>query len=246
MEGLNPTLRQLVEAAKHAARPADADCVRVFNAIQARLALVGDVVVAAPGSTSSVDHIGNPVTLTAMVKSVGTAIIIVGIALVGWLVTEPMGSREPPLAMSVSTTARESEVPTESEPPQRQVTSPTSTTDIGSRGNRPESSAGALVQRAPKKTRDRLAEEVETLSLAERELYRGRPERALSLLNEHEQNFKTGIMSEERTAARIHALCLLNRHKEADALFEKLSTSSLYRKSARRACVIAKSVSTER
>jgi hypothetical protein len=61
-----------------------------------------------------------------------------------------------------------------------------------------------------------LGAETELLNLAQRELAAGQGERALELLQRHEQRFPAAALSEERMFARVIALCQLGR--EVDAL----------------------------
>jgi hypothetical protein len=109
-------------------------------------------------------------------------------------------------------------------------------TASSSRTDRTDARSGTL--RHP---RDSLSEEVAILSRAETELHSGRPENALSLLNEHERKFSNGILAEERIAARVQALCALGRNTEADAQLVHLSPKSLHGQRARQACGSRKS-----
>jgi hypothetical protein len=65
--------------------------------------------------------------------------------------------------------------------------------------------------------RDRLAEEVSILSQAAKDLRAGNAAKALSALNEHQKKFPSGLLTQERRAARAEALCSLGRFGEADA-----------------------------
>jgi hypothetical protein len=65
--------------------------------------------------------------------------------------------------------------------------------------------------------RDRLAEEVAILSQAAKDLRAGHAATALSALNEHQKKFPSGLLTQERRAARAEALCSLGRFGEADA-----------------------------
>jgi hypothetical protein len=65
--------------------------------------------------------------------------------------------------------------------------------------------------------RDRLAEEVAILSQAAKDLRAGHAANALSALNEHQKKFPSGLLTQERRAARAEALCSLGRFAEADA-----------------------------
>lgn len=57
--------------------------------------------------------------------------------------------------------------------------------------------------------------EASLIAAARRELAAGRPERALEQLSEHERGFRAGMLSEERRALRVVALCNLGRQDEA-------------------------------
>jgi hypothetical protein len=65
--------------------------------------------------------------------------------------------------------------------------------------------------------RDRLAEEVAILSQAAKDLRAGHAASALGALNEHQKKFPSGLLTQERRAARAEALCSLGRFAEADA-----------------------------
>jgi hypothetical protein len=87
--------------------------------------------------------------------------------------------------------------------------------------------------------RDGLSEEVAIMSRAESDLHGGRPESALKALGEHERKFGNGVLAEERTAARIQALCALGRTAEADAQLARLirtAPNSPHTERARQAC----------
>jgi hypothetical protein len=100
------------------------------------------------------------------------------------------------------------------------------------------STSDARVTRRP----STLAEEVELLSRAEAERRSGRPSSALRLLDEHQARFARGGLTEERVAARVHALCALGRVAEASAELERLkrlAPRSPQEASARQACAVA-------
>lgn len=81
-------------------------------------------------------------------------------------------------------------------------------------------------QRATKPSRDSLGEEVQILSRAEMELHNGKPALALRTLDEHQRRFSSGALVQERSAARIQALCALGRTQDARAESIKLKRSS--------------------
>lgn len=68
---------------------------------------------------------------------------------------------------------------------------------------------------APSAATPSLADETRLLEMAQRELAARRPSAALSLLDEHSRRFSRGALGQERTLARILALCALDRTEEA-------------------------------
>jgi hypothetical protein len=88
-----------------------------------------------------------------------------------------------------------------------------------------------------------LALEVAILSRASSDLYGGRPANALKALEEHQRRFPAGALAEERTAARIRALCALGRVNEAQTDLTMLSRStpdSPHLARARKVCALAR------
>ncbi|HEY8946803.1 MAG TPA: hypothetical protein VIM73_21315, partial [Polyangiaceae bacterium] len=86
---------------------------------------------------------------------------------------------------------------------------------------------------------DKLAQEVAILSRAGAEIHAGRPALALKMLEEHRRRFPSGVMAQERSAARARALCMLGRGAEAQselARLSKLSPNSPHEARARKAC----------
>ncbi len=66
-----------------------------------------------------------------------------------------------------------------------------------------------------------LAREAELLAGAQAELGKGRPQRALDLLNEHERRHPSGALAQERAAAMVIALCRAGRTEQARARAEE-------------------------
>ena len=78
----------------------------------------------------------------------------------------------------------------------------------------------------PSRSADNLAREVAILSRASSELRAGRPAAALKALEEHQREFPGGMLAQERTAARIQALCALGRTKQAESELARLARTS--------------------
>jgi hypothetical protein len=84
-------------------------------------------------------------------------------------------------------------------------------------------------ERTPRSHRSRgdsLGEEVAILTLAGKELHNGRPASALKALDEHQRRFPSGALAQERSAARIQALCALGRTSQAEAESARLARTA--------------------
>lgn len=84
--------------------------------------------------------------------------------------------------------------------------------------------------------------EASLIAAARRELAAGKPEQALERLAEHESGFASGMLSEERRALRVVALCNLGRRDEArqiaDAFLREAPRSPLVPR-IRKSCAFA-------
>jgi hypothetical protein len=227
MLNLSPEAVELVRAAKEAYRPSDADCARVLDALRARL---GETVMQGDGVLQPAMRSRGFWSRVSALTVVGLA-VVVGVLWLAWR-TELASSM--PLPGAVSSVARPAALPSSaaavasvpSVPVQESVAPP---------ARQPNPVRPALLRRV----RDALSEEVAILSRAETDLYGGRPESALKALDEHERKFGHGVLEEERTAARIQALCALGRTAEADAEFSRLvriSPNSPHMERSRQAC----------
>jgi len=219
MSDLSVGGKALVQAGKQADRPTSADRARVLEALRGRL---GDAAV-----------LGTSVTYAPRGAGRGRAwrSKLVKWALVGPTVLVTGAPTTPASAVNVAPepTPLGSALP-EVAPP---VLSPASALAAGSASSRPGDAPRAA------RSRDSLAGEVALLSRAETELRAGRPGKALLALNEHQRKFPRGALAEERTAARIQALCALGRSDEADAQLKQLqhiSPNSAHQERARQVC----------
>ncbi len=235
MTDLSPDLEQLVLAGRSASRPTQADFDRVLGTLRGRLAAV-----AAGGAIAAA---ASPDSGMRLLSGKAFAIAIAGVALVvgGVAGFEATRSREPnalvadghngsaalpPIAPhSAGSAERVSEAP-----------APSAVSAPAPISSPPKAPAGIASARESTRSRDTLSEEVAILSRAETELHSGRAESALRVLSEHERRFPTGVLTEERTAARIQALCALGRTSEANAQLGRLGPGSLHGESTRQAC----------
>jgi hypothetical protein len=239
MSDLSPELRKLVLAGKSAGNPTSVDYDRVFSKLQARL---GDAMIAkddvgvptASGSTASAIS-GKMLGITLA----GVALMLGGIA---WLIlrdSADMPKTYPPVTdfeggLTVSS-VEVSSVPA----PRPEVTTTTPSVEARSQPQLGNAEPGTQIKESSR-SRDSLSDEVSILSRAETELHSGRAANAMKLLAEHERKYPTGILAEERTAARVQALCALGRTAEADAQLSRLRPGSLHGEQSRQACADSK------
>jgi len=234
LSDLNSDGKALVRAGRQADRPSSADRERVLAALRARL---GDAAVLSTGLAHAPSGAGVPRSPFVKWAWVGSTVLAAGAL---WLVPRVWqhGEKATPAPSAVSV-------------PSVKSAEPETAGVLGSAPQAPPSaSPSALVapavssrsvetQRGPARSRDGLADEVALLSRAETELRAGRPAKALLALAEHQRKFPRGALAEERTAARIQALCALGRNDEANAQLRQLlhiSPNSAHEGRARQAC----------
>ncbi len=226
MSKLSPELRQLVLAGKRASLPTEADSARVLETLRVRL---GDAAVIGAG------------TAAARSASLGlaqvSAISLAGLALLGGFLfvtarNHRAASSESILAPSAAaTSASAASAATPGTP-----ASPAPQANETWAASKPAADRAEARPVASHHTKDKLAEEVALLSRAEAAIHSGKPTVALEVLNEHERKFRDGLLAEERTAARVQALCALGRTAEADAQLARLAPKSLHGEQSRQAC----------
>ena len=213
---LSAESRALVEAGRGAMRPSAADRLRVREALRARLP--GTPLTDVSSGARAASNFGWPALIGAIV---GVA-ALGGLALVA-LRSEPATPAPAPApAASVVAPVTPPLEPAPTAPPVIDAAPPPS----------PLPSQANVVRRSS----DRLAEEVEILSRAEKELHAGRNASALRILDEHQRRFARGKLAQERIAAQTRALCALGRFTEAEAGLARLAPGSLHASRAREAC----------
>jgi|SRR6478735_7048208 len=240
MSDLTEGGKALVKAGRQADRPNDADRERVRALLQARL---GDAALLTTSlSEASGTKLGTPALRSKFVKWgwVGSTVLVAGAA---WFV--PRFARESESATpaasasvpSVVSAARAAGTPAV---PQVPAPLPSSGAPLPTRIVTPDGTSRTQdSQKGAPRGRDGLAEEVALLSRAETELHAGHPAKALVALTEHQRKFPRGALAEERTAARIQALCALGRSDEANVQLRQLlhiSPNSALEERTRQAC----------
>lgn len=230
MSRLSPEAEQLVRAGRSALRSSDADRERVFGGLLQREAgnLETEQGMQEPSHTPAAVR-ATPWKIMSMVVGLGVA----GAGLFFTVRPQPPASRQVPGPAAVSTSQPAPAVlPVPSPPvdiaaaaPTQPVSAPPSLV-----GELREESLAATprvppVRSLPSKPRsaDSLADEVALLSRASVELHAARPAAALEVLDEHERRFPKGLLTQERAAARVRALCALGRTEEARAELARLA-----------------------
>jgi hypothetical protein len=224
LTNLTPKAEELVKAGREALRPSEADRKRVFHALLPQLGGgLGAGGVNAPSTAPAA-----PAAASGVAVKVATAIAVIGVAGGGLFLAlqkEPPSAR--PLAPAPVASASALKPRIEQAPETPPAALPR---------------AESAEKRAPvpsSRPADSLAEEVAILSEASAALHGGRPAAALKLLDEHRKKFPRGALGQERTSARIQALCALGRTKEAQADLARLARAapnSPHVARARKAC----------
>jgi hypothetical protein len=208
MSNLSPLAQRLVRAGAHAARPADADQSRIFEALRHRL---GDAAMIEGASTAAAQGTAGALWVKVSALTVGLGLFAGALAVVSSpTAPAPTQAASPPVALAAPAVAPISTAAAESAP-QSPVAAPAPT----------EASVGQVRRPA-----DRLTQEVALLSRATSDLRTGRAAEALKVLDEHRRQFPSGVLSEERRAARAQALCALGRRGEAEAELARLAKTS--------------------
>jgi hypothetical protein len=223
---LTPKANELVQAGREALRPSEADRARVFQALLPRLGV---------GAAAGVAGLSTPSTAPAAPAAgsglaVKVAAVVVAIGIAGGGLFLALNSEVAP-----AKPAAPAPVPSAAQPKAPIDHAPESAPSAVPHAEAPEKRAPAASSRPA----DSLAEEVAILSQASAELHAGRPAAALKKLEEHRRKFPRGALGQERTSARIQALCALGRTKEAQAELARLaraSPNSPHVARARKAC----------
>jgi hypothetical protein len=232
MSDMSPEGEALVRAARRAFGPSGADRVRVLEALQSRL---GDAALLARATPATAAQVGGSRALRLLLSRWGVvglaALGTAGVFLGAGLARAPRHDAAPaPLTAleSVAPAGTGAASPGEAQPAKAEE--PPAAFALPNAPHPPETRSAPRRQ-----TRDGLSDEVALLSRAEVELNGGHPESALRELDEHERRFPHGLLTEERTAARVQALCALGRFAEGNAELAQLARVSPHSPLAERA-----------
>jgi hypothetical protein len=229
MPDLSPELQELVLAGRSVNQPTAADFDRVLLALQTRFGAAA----AASGAPATV-----PKGLLGTIGGKAIGLSVLGLALVfGGVATYSLRDRGVASNRADVVSGTEVVVPPSTPDAMPILESATQTPAmVESPLDQSKLASTPVHPRESSRGHDRLSQEVAILSRAETELHSGRAGNALKLLNEHEQRFRNGILTEERTAARIQALCALGRVADANAQLSKLRPGSLHGDRSQQAC----------
>jgi hypothetical protein len=224
---LSPKAEELVQAGRDALRPSEADRKRVFQALLPQLGVGAAAGAGAGGLNAPSTAPAAPAAGSGLALKVAAAVVVVGVVGGGFLALNSQPQPAYPTATAPVPSALAPKAPIEKPPESAPSPVPQAET--------PEKRTPAASSRPA----DSLAEEVAILSQASAELHAGRPAAALKKLEEHRRKFPRGAMGQERTSARIQALCALGRTKEAQSELARLartSPNSPHVARARKAC----------
>ena len=209
MSDLSAEARALLEAARDGDDPTPQDRSRVARSLAASLGIA--VLAPATAQATSVAVASASALTVFKTVAVVAAFVAVGAGSV-WSRRPPVGV--PPTSVSVSRvvpTVRAVEAP-----PIRVVASepslPSPVAVVASPLLSPPRAA-----HVPTRTVDTLRAESELLGEAHRAMNSGANEQALAILTTYRERFPHGVLSEERDAQRVLALCRLGRRDEAHA-----------------------------
>jgi len=226
MSGLTPHAQELVRAGREALRPSAADRERVSLALAPKL---GAGLAGAGTSALSTTSVAAKATTLKLVAG------LVGFGLVGGAVVLGLRSEAPPPTTPPPVSAVSPLAPTPTATP-GEPSPAVSTTLVPAVASPEEAPRGAALAAPPAPSTGKpdvalgpaesLAQEVAILSRAGADLHAGRPAAALVALAEHQRKFPRGALTQERTAARVQALCALGRKQEAQSELDRLARVS--------------------
>lgn len=212
MSTLSPQGRRLLELARGQDHPDEMARNRVARALSLKIAAGATLTAAGTSATA----LGAVVAKSALILGFSGA--LAGGGWVAWRTYQApppaVASRPPATHVAAPTPAVHEENEPAWEPPAYKMPQESVKAPVYHRPNRilapaePPAPSPALKQ-------DGLREETEALRLAQQALRDKDPERALRLLDEQDRRFQPGLLPQERSAARILALCQASRVSEA-------------------------------
>lgn len=195
---LSKEAAELVQAGRSALQPTNADKVRVRRALEAQLSLGG----APQAFTDGAGGAGGASSLGKLLLGAAGAATLITATVLLWpeAPTEPSGVVAPtqsdaiaqPLPNENSATPPDAPAPDLVPPPAEVVPAPATPTPRTKQGS------------------DRLREEVELLTRAQKEFQAKRLRQTLALIDEHQRKFPSGALVQERVTLRTRVLCAMD------------------------------------
>jgi hypothetical protein len=241
MRQLSPTARRLFELARGQDQPDDVARNRVARALSARIATQAGLTAVGVSVAKSAVGLGMIAAKSTLV--VGVTGALVAASWLGWRAVQPadVPVATPHRAAMVAQPAlavHEQDQPP-SEPPPSVASGESAALPVRRKTARPSVQPEPSTHPSAAVADDGLRAETEALRLAQQALRDQVPAQALRLLDEQDLRFRDGLLQQERTAARILALCQLGRVEEARAQalrFERLWPRSALLGRVRSAC----------
>jgi hypothetical protein len=241
MKQLSPSARRLFELARGQDEPDELARNRVARALAVRIAAGASLTAAGASAATSAAHLGWIAAKSALVVGV-TGVLVAG----GWLTwrtlrpaDSPFASPYQPAMVAKPAPAVHAEEKPSPEPRPLDTIRDPGKVPVYRKPARPAVQSESPTRSPAVEAEDRLRAETEALRLAQQALRERMPEQALRLLDEQDLRFRGGLLPQERTAARILALCQAGRVGEArvQALrFEQLWPRSALLGRVRAAC----------
>jgi hypothetical protein len=213
MTELSPESKALIDLARGDDEPSVVDRVRVRRALGASLAtgvalssatsLAAGAGLKAAGASAGLAGTMKIAMWVGVGMAVGALTTTTAIVAVRGPSTDASSARPAPRETNTVVVA---DLPAKESP----VVEPTDTTTIPL-----EVTSKPTASRPPQPSASSLAAEMRLLETARAALSGGDARRALALIQEHEREFPSGSLSEERRASKVFALCELGRRAEA-------------------------------
>jgi hypothetical protein len=249
MSDLSPETRALLQSGRGGEEPTQRDYQRNRRALTRRLgagAMAASVGLAATSGAAAAGGAGAAGTsaLTTAVVSFVVGGALAGSAAVGAVWLRPAERPTPAVVSSshVASTTRPAPAPAvveNSVVENSVVEAPAPTPAPEPRAAVSPRPSRASLPHAQAAAPSTVKEELELLRAAEERFHAGAPAQALALLDDHARRFPRGVLSEERRASRILALCQLGQvavaTSEADSFVAEHPASPFVER-VRRAC----------
>jgi hypothetical protein len=207
MKQPSPSARRLFELARGQDEPDELARTRVGRALSVKIAAGASLTAAGATAAPALAWV-SIVTKSALVLGVSGAMVAGGyLTLRSLRPVPPAATPSPAPLVGKPAPAAHPEEPPPLAPSGAAAAKEPSKAPVARRLARHASSSEVTAHRAVPEVEDGLRAETEALRLAQQALREKEPTRALRLLDEQDLQFRDGQLPQERTAARILALC---------------------------------------